>query len=106
MSSACSFAYGLGKFAAKGPAFLRSVPVLIPVIATAAASCSNLAFTRSDEIMSGAVVTDEEGVARGKSVKAGIQGIAQTAISRCVLVPLVCMLMPVKLEDVMRKYVM
>lgn len=93
VSSACTIAFGMGKIASRIP-MLAGFPSVIPVVATAAASCSNLAFTRSDELFTGATVVDDTGKEHGKSVIVGKQGIAQTALSRCVLVPIACVVLP------------
>lgn len=92
VTAACSCAYGLGKLASRGP--FKKYAVLIPVIATAAANVSNVAFTRSDELMVGAPIKDEDGTVRGMSQTAGIKAVAQTAASRCFLVPISCLLFP------------
>lgn len=63
VSSACLFAYGLGKVVARVPR-LQRFGILIPCIATAAANVSNVGFTRIDEIINGAPVADEEGNVR------------------------------------------
>jgi hypothetical protein len=86
-------AYGMGKLAARGPAILRS-GWLIPFIATACASSSNLAFTRINEIFTGVTVVDHEGKSRGVSKTAGIDGVTKTALSRCVLVPAAVLMLP------------
>jgi hypothetical protein len=64
VSSACTFAYGLGKAVARGPAILQRFGILIPCIATAAASISNVAFTRIDEVINGVPMCDAEGNVR------------------------------------------
>jgi hypothetical protein len=61
VASACSMAFGLGKVIQKGPAFLKSFGIFIPIVATAAASSSNLALTRSSEMTNGVSLTDETG---------------------------------------------
>jgi hypothetical protein len=61
VSSACIFAYGLGKAVERGPPILKRVGIIIPVIATAAANISNVGFTRIDEVMNGAPVSDADG---------------------------------------------
>eukprot|EP01035_Chromulina_nebulosa_P012531 gene12531-16699_t len=80
VSSACGFAYGLGKFvnSSKAPRFLKSATVLIPCLATAAANCSNLGFTRADEVVNGTIVKDVHGKEYGLSQLAGIQCVVQT----------------------------
>jgi hypothetical protein len=39
-------------------------------------------------------VRDSDGKERGMSKVAGFQGVAQTAVSRCLMVPAACMLLP------------
>jgi len=55
---------------------------------------SNVAFTRADEIINGAAVYDEDGQSQGLSIVAGRQGVFQTAMTRCLLVPCACLLLP------------
>jgi hypothetical protein len=61
VTSACTIAYGLGKVVAKGPPVLKRFGPLIPCIATAAANCSNIAFTRMDEMTTGIRIFDDAG---------------------------------------------
>lgn len=61
VTSACTFAYGLGKAVARAPPHLQKYSVIVPCLATAAANISNVGFTRSDEITVGAPVTDGDG---------------------------------------------
>lgn len=63
VGSACTLAYGLGKVVARSPA-LQASGALIPCIATAAANCSNIGFTRMNEITEGTSVFDEDGKVR------------------------------------------
>ena len=94
-TSACALAFGLGKAFERAPASVRRFGVVIPCLATAAANCSNLAFTRMGEITQGAQLHDESGRAiDGLSPKAGVVCVAQTALTRCVLVPAACLLLP------------
>lgn len=94
VTSACSIAYGLGKAVAKGPKILQRFGVLIPCVATAAANVSNIAFTRMDEITNGVSVFDENGKTLGVSCIAGTTAVAQSALTRCVLVPVSCLIIP------------
>jgi hypothetical protein len=96
VSSAMGVAYLLGRLAARGPASLRSgkFGFIIPMIASAAAGSANISFTRSDELMGGAPVRDEDNVVRGVSRTAGFQGVAQTALTRCVMIPISCLMLP------------
>ena len=61
VSSACTFAYGLGKVMEKLPLSLRKYTFLIPCVATASANVSNIAFTRMNEITHGTSVFDDDG---------------------------------------------
>ncbi|RYG64369.1 hypothetical protein EON64_14150 [archaeon] len=94
VTSACSLAYGLGKVVERGPAWVRSSGALIPCVATAAANISNIGFTRMDEITMGTKIFDSDGKEYGVSSKAGLQCVGQTALTRCVLVPCSCLLIP------------
>lgn len=103
VSSACTIAYGLGKLYERGPPVLKRFGVFIPLLATAAANVSNIALTRSSEITNGVPIVDSEGQVRGSSTTAGIYGVAQSAISRCVLVPASTLLLPTGIMAVLRK---
>ena len=103
VSSACSIAYGLGKVAARAPPSMAKFAFIIPMMATISANIANLAFTRSGELIQGTTLTDSEGINRGKSVTAGIDGIMKTAVGRGVIVPASCLLAPpVMLEGLRR----
>jgi hypothetical protein len=60
VTSACTLAYGLGRLVARNKG-LQRFGILIPTVATAAANCSNIAFTRMDEIQKGVPVFDQNG---------------------------------------------
>ena len=92
--SACGLAFGLGKAFERAPPSVRRFGVLIPMLATAAANCSNLGFTRMNEITQGTPVADSDGNVVGISKTAGFACVAQTAVTRCVLVPTACLLLP------------
>jgi len=92
--SACGLAFGLGKAFERAPPSLRRYGVLIPMLATAAANCSNIGFTRMSEITEGTLISDSEGNKLGLSKIAGFTCVAQTALTRCVLVPTACLLLP------------
>jgi tricarboxylate carrier len=94
VASACSFAYGMGKLVEKGPPIFQRLGFVVPLIATAAANCSNIGFTRGEEITKGTPVYDEHNNLQGLSTIAGTQGVVQTAITRCVMVPASCLLLP------------
>lgn len=63
VGSACAFALGLGKIATRN-ATLKKFGVIIPCLATCAASCSNLALTRASEMTHGVPVSDSDGKVR------------------------------------------
>lgn len=94
VTSACTLAYGLGKAVERGPRWLKSMGILIPCLATAAANVSNIAFTRMDEITNGVSVVDENEQNYGLSSNAGFECVKQSALTRCVLVPVACLLIP------------
>lgn len=103
VGSACTLAYGLGKVYERGPPILKRFGVLIPCLATAAANVSNIALTRISEINNGVTVVDSEGQVRGSSKTAGMIGVAQSAASRCVLVPFSTLLLPTGIMAILRK---
>jgi tricarboxylate carrier len=94
VTSACGIAWGLGKAASKAGPRMAKFSVLIPMFATCAANIANMAFTRSGELIDGAMLSDADGNEVGKSVSAGYDGIAKTALGRGCLVPISCLLMP------------
>lgn len=94
VTSACGIAWGLGKVAARAPPSMAKLTFLIPMLATCSANIANMGFTRSGEILEGTVLSDKDGIERGKSVIAGYDGIAKTALGRGCLVPISCLLMP------------
>lgn len=102
MTSACGLAFGMGKLVKNVPA-LQRFSIWIPILASAMASSSNLAFTRADEVTKGAEVVDEHGNSYGKSVIAGRQGVMQSALSRCVMVPCAVFLVPDMIIKALKK---
>lgn len=104
VGSACSMAFGLGKLFERGPkVLLARFGVLIPLISTAAASVSNLSFTRSGEVVHGIPLTDHEGQVRGNSKVAAVSAISQTAAGRCCLVPAATLLLPTAVLGILGK---
>ena len=89
ITSACGAAYGLGKIPA-----LRRFGGLIPFLSCGIANVSNIAFTRISELKEGTNIYDKDGNSIGKSVIAGQIGIAQTSLTRGILVPAACILVP------------
>jgi len=103
VGSACTLAFGLGKAYERAPPSVKKYGVLIPMLATAAANVSNLVFTRMDEAVSGSIVSDAEGKEWGKSKTAGMTGVAQTAVTRAVMLPTACLLLPPAVEALAAK---
>jgi hypothetical protein len=64
VSSACGFAYGLGRMYQFAPPAIRQFGVVIPCLATVAANVSNLGFTRMSELREGTPVMDGTGEVR------------------------------------------
>lgn len=89
VTSACGAAYGLGKITA-----FRRFGAVIPLISSGIANVSNIAVTRSSELKEGANICDNQGNILGKSVVAGQIGIAQTCLTRGILVPMACFMLP------------
>ena len=102
VGSACGFAYGLGKLAERAPPSFQKFAIMIPMLATSAANGANMSFTRYGELLYGTSVTDQEGTDHGLSKKAGVDGIAKTALTRGVLVPCSCLLLPPIMEKGLR----
>lgn len=103
VTSACGIAYGLGKLAARAPPSMAKLTFLIPMLATCSANIANMGFTRSGEIVDGTVLSDGDGMERGKSIIAGYDGIAKTALGRGCLVPISCLLMPPALMEGLKR---
>ena len=55
VSSACGFAYGLGRVPA-----LKKYGFMIPLLATSIANVSNIGFTRVNELIDGAPLFDSD----------------------------------------------
>lgn len=103
ITSACGLAFGMGKVVQKVPA-LQRFSIWIPILSSAMASSSNLAFTRADEVTHGVDVIDEHGNKYGKSLIAGRQGVMQSALSRCAMVPIAVFLVPDMIIKTLKKY--
>jgi len=74
---------------------LQSLGILVPYSAVAMAGTANLGFTRMDEWNGrGTPVKDEAGNQVGFSLAAGKTAVLQTCLSRCILLPIVPMVLP------------
>ncbi len=89
--TSCSLAVGLNKVAQRIPA---ASPALFSYIAVSAAGCSNIVFSRQNELREGAPVSDASGKVHGLSVAAGKSVVLQTAVSRGLIFPLPVLLLP------------
>ena len=94
VGSACSLAYGLGKAFERAPPGVKKWGMFIPMLATGAANMSNIGFTRMGEILEGTQVYDIDKREMGLSKHAGLQGVLQTGLSRGLMVPSACLLVP------------
>jgi len=94
VSSAITIAVTGNKLVGAIPA-LQSLGILVPYSAVAMAGSANLAFTRMDEWNGrGTPVKDADGKEAGFSLAAGKTAVMQTVISRCLLLPIVPMVLP------------
>lgn len=73
---------------------VRGAPALISYVAVSAAGMSNIVFSRKNELLHGATLTDSDGRAVGHSVIAGRSVVTQTALSRGLFIPMPVLLLP------------
>lgn len=66
------------------PALATAVRSTLPFTAVVAAGCINVGMIRKSELVEGVQVEDHEGTSRGRSVKAGQQGIAKCCVARTI----------------------
>eukprot|EP00746_Dinoflagellata_sp_MGD_P155308 gnl/MRDRNA2_/MRDRNA2_85299_c0_seq2.p1 gnl/MRDRNA2_/MRDRNA2_85299_c0~~gnl/MRDRNA2_/MRDRNA2_85299_c0_seq2.p1 ORF type:complete len:382 (+),score=77.43 gnl/MRDRNA2_/MRDRNA2_85299_c0_seq2:88-1233(+) len=94
VSSAITIAVTGNKLVSAIPA-LQSLGILVPYSAVAMAGTANLGFTRMDEWNGrGTPVKDADGKEVGMSLEAGKTAVLQTCLSRCILLPIVPMVLP------------
>jgi tricarboxylate carrier len=101
----CSLAGGLGELVKRAtaltPAVKTALQRLVPFTAVAAAGVVNVFLMRRNEMTEGIVVKDKDGnPLPGRSKKAGLLALTQTAISRCVTSFIVLTVPPVLLACV------
>lgn len=105
--------YGLGcgvamTIALGSKALIAAVPALqalgpiVPYFSVIAASTANMGFTRSEEMLKGVPVMDEEGKTVGLSPAAGLQGIIESVVTRGWLLPAPILLVPPILAGAIR----
>lgn len=87
--TSCGIALGLRKFASH----IRP-PWLISTLAVMAAGSTNVAFSRSNEMVEGVDVYDSQGRVVGKSKIAGKYAVGYTILSRSILLPIPIMVVP------------
>lgn len=76
------------------PPSIQRLGIVIPCLATCAANVANVTLTRLPEITIGTTVRDNDDRPIGVSRIAGMECVRQTALTRCVLVPMTCLLLP------------
>eukprot|EP01087_Luapelamoeba_hula_P006295 TRINITY_DN16367_c0_g1_i1.p1 TRINITY_DN16367_c0_g1~~TRINITY_DN16367_c0_g1_i1.p1 ORF type:complete len:337 (+),score=57.02 TRINITY_DN16367_c0_g1_i1:22-1011(+) len=97
----CGIAGGLGQVVKRlnnvQPATRLLVQKFVPFVAVATAGIANLFLMRANELKDGISVTDENGqvVGEGRSPKAGLRAIVQTAASRLVIPAITLTIPPV-----------
>lgn len=64
---------------------------------------SNISFTRISELTEGTPVSDSNGKVYGLSKTAGFTGISQSALTRCILVPCACLMLPPAAKHLMKR---
>ncbi|KAJ3362613.1 Sideroflexin-5 [Allomyces javanicus] len=93
VTTSCTVALGLSRWAAKRALPKPVATVLIPFTAVALAGSANVFLMRQKELREGITVTDEEGNELGQSRVAGRQALSQVALSR-VLTAAPCLVIP------------
>lgn len=86
ISVSCGMAWGLNSLIPR----LRSLPPptrlvlsrLVPFAAVVSAGLANIAVMRAEEIINGIQIYDDDGTILGKSKKAGLIAVSETAASR------------------------
>jgi sideroflexin-5 len=86
ISVSCGMAWGLNSLIPR----LRNLPPttrlvltrLVPFAAVVSAGIANIAVMRAEEVTNGIQIFDDEGTILGKSKKAGVIAVAETAASR------------------------
>ena len=100
-SVSCGLALGSGVLMRRRPG-LRRLGVLVPYFAVICASTANMFFSRMQEWTEGVPVFDAEGVERGMSARAGLEGVVRTVTTRSWIVPMPLLILPPMLMQVLR----
>ncbi len=100
-ATSCALALSLNRFASRiRPAFL------LPTLAVMTAGCTNVGFTRGNEMREGIKVFDEKGRVVGTSKKAGMFAVGYTMLSRSILLPIPIMIIPGLLSELIKKQIL
>lgn len=83
----CGLALAAGRVMDRNPR-LKRFGVIVPYFAVIAASTANMFFSRLKEWTEGVPVFDAEGVERGTSAKAGLEGVVRTVVTRSWIIPM------------------
>jgi len=95
VTSACGISLAASSVISAVPA-LQVLGPFVPYLAVVAAGSANMTFTRMEEWNgAGVTVVDETGRELGMSKKAGQMGVAQTVLTRGVILPIAPMVMPI-----------
>jgi len=103
VSTACTLSYIGGKIIEKGPPIVKRLGILVPCVAVVAAGVSNVVLTRYQEISNGIPMKTSTGKEVGKSKKAGLSAVLQTAGSRATMVPIAILLLPPAIMKVLQR---
>jgi len=104
VTTACALSYVGGKIIEKGPPVVKRLGILVPYVAVASAGISNVVLTRYQEIADGIPMKSPTGEDVGKSKKAGLSAVLQTAGSRAAMVPMAVLLLPPAIMKGFQRY--
>lgn len=90
----CTIAVAAGAAMKRAPPAVKRMGLAVPYFAVITAGCSNVAFTRMEEMKQGVPVMDHNGNTLGVSQKAGIEGVKLTVLSRSCFLPIFPLVLP------------
>lgn len=97
----CGLALSAGRLMERNPR-LKRFGVVVPYFAVISASSANMFFSRMQEWTRGVPVFDEEGVERGLSARAGLEGVVRTVTTRSWIIPMPLLILPPILMQALR----
>lgn len=101
LSVSCGLALAAGKIMERNPR-LKRFGIIVPYFAVISASSANMFFSRMKEWTDGVPVFDHEGVERGLSAAAGLEGVVRTVSTRSVIIPMPLLFFPPLLMQALR----